>query len=77
MADKAPLWDALVSKHDLKPCRFDEVVAWPFGDYLFNTTWDVMSNLTKSRQHGFHDVVDSEEMFVDLLTRFREARIVP
>jgi nucleoside-diphosphate-sugar epimerase len=77
MADKAPLWDAIVSKHGLKPYRFDEVVAWPFGDYVFNTTWDVMSNLTKSRQHGFHDVVDSEEMFVDLLTRFREARIVP
>lgn len=77
MSDKAPLWDAIVRKHGLKPYRFDEVVAWPFGDYVFNTTWDVMSNLTKSRQHGFHDVVDSEDMFVDLLTRFREARIVP
>ena len=36
-----------------------------------------MSNVTKSRLHGFHDVVDSEEMFVRLLTRFREERIVP
>ncbi|CAN0388843.1 unnamed protein product, partial [Phaeothamnion confervicola] len=44
MADKAPLWDAIVRKHGLKPYRFDEVVAWPFGDYVFNTTWDVMSN---------------------------------
>lgn len=77
MADKAPLWDAIVRKHGLKPYRFDEVVAWPFGDYVFNTTWDVMSNLTKSRQHGFHEVVDSEGMFVNLLTRFREERIVP
>ena len=77
MADKAPLWDAIVRKHGLKPYRFDEVVAWPFGDYVFNTNWDVMSNLTKSRQHGFHDVVDSEDMFVSLLTRFREGRIVP
>ncbi len=77
MADKAPLWDAIVRKHGLKPYRFDEVVAWPFGDYVFNTTWDVMSNLTKSRQHGFHEVVDSEDMFVDLLTRFRKERIVP
>jgi hypothetical protein len=77
MADKAPLWDAMVRKHGLKPYRFDEVVAWPFGDYVFNTSWDVMSNLTKSRQHGFHDVVDSEDMFVSLLARFREGRIVP
>ncbi len=77
MADKAPLWDSMVGKHGLKPCRFDQVVAWPFGDYVFNTTWDVMSNLTKARLHGFHDVVDSEDMFVRLLTRFREQRIVP
>src|ERR1700694_5648663 len=71
MADKAPLWDAMVRKHALKPYRFDEVVAWPFGDYVFNCNWDVMSNVTKSRLHGFQDVVDSEEMFVRLLQRFR------
>ncbi|MGE0873481.1 MAG: SDR family oxidoreductase [Burkholderiales bacterium] len=77
MADKAPLWDSMVRKHGLKPYRFDEVVAWPFGDYVFNTDWDVMSSVTKSRLHGFHDVVDSEEMFVRLLKQFREERIVP
>lgn len=77
MADKAPLWDAMVRKHGLQPWRFDEVVAWPFGDYVFNTDWDVMTSVTKSRQHGFHDVVDSEAMFVSLLERFRAERIVP
>ena len=77
MADKAPLWDAMVKKHGLQPYRFDEIVAWPFGDYVFNTDWDVMSNVTKSRLHGFHAVVDSEEMFVRLLGRFRAERIVP
>lgn len=77
MADKAPLWDSIVRKYGLKPHRFDEVVAWPFGDYVFNTTWDVMSNLTKSRLHGFNDVVDTEAMFVRLLTQFRNEKIVP
>jgi hypothetical protein len=33
--------------------------------------------VTKSRLHGFHAVVDSEEMFVRLLGRFRAERIVP
>ena len=77
MADKAPLWDAMVVKYGLKPYKFDQVAAWPFGDYVFNTTWDVMSNVTKSRQHGFHEVVDSEDMFVHLLRQFRQERIVP
>jgi len=77
MADKAPLWGEIVRKRALKPYRFDEVVAWPFGDYVFNCNWDVMSNVTKSRLHGFHEVVDSEDMFVRLLRRFRAERIVP
>jgi nucleoside-diphosphate-sugar epimerase len=77
MADKAPLWDELVRKHGLKPYRFDEVVAWPFGDYVFNCNWDVMTSTVKARQHGFHDVVDSERMFERLLARFRGERIVP
>jgi nucleoside-diphosphate-sugar epimerase len=77
MADKAPLWDAMVKKHGLKPHRFDEIAAWPFGDYVFNCDWDVMSSVTKSRQHGFHAVVDSEAMFERLLARFRAERIVP
>ena len=77
MADKASLWEAMVKRHGLKPYRFEELVAWPFADYVFNCDWDVMSSVTKSRLHGFHDVVDSEEMFVRLLRRFREERIVP
>jgi nucleoside-diphosphate-sugar epimerase len=77
MADKAALWQQLVQHHGLQPYRFDEVVAWPFGDYVFGCNWDVMSDVTKSRRHGFHEVVDSEEMFVRLLRRFRSERIVP
>jgi nucleoside-diphosphate-sugar epimerase len=77
MGDKAPLWEAMVRRHGLKPHRYEEVVAWPFGDYVFGCNWDVMSSVTKARQHGFHAVVDSAEMFVRLLRRFREERIVP
>lgn len=77
MKNKAALWEGMTKKHGLQPYRFDELVAWPFGDYVFSCNWDVMSDLTKSRQHGFQRVVDSEEMFVRLLQRFRDERIVP
>ena len=36
-----------------------------------------MTDVTKVHRFGFHDVVDTEEMFVRLLRRFREERIVP
>ena len=56
---------------------YADLVSWPFADYVFGADWDVMSDVTKSRLYGFHDVVDSEAMFVRLLGRFREERIVP
>jgi hypothetical protein len=77
MADKASLWRAMTQKHGLKPYAFEELVAWPFADYVFGCDWDVMSDVTKSRRYGFHDVVDSEEMFVRLMRLFRAERIVP
>jgi hypothetical protein len=77
MADKGSLWQDMTARHGLKPFRYTDLVAWPFADYVFGTYWDVMSDVTKSRRYGFHDVVDSEEMFVRLLRRFREERIVP
>jgi nucleoside-diphosphate-sugar epimerase len=77
MADKAPLWRAITEKHGLKLYAFDQLVAWPFADYVFGCDWDVMSDVTKSRSFGFHDVVDSEAMFVRLMRQFRAERIVP
>jgi nucleoside-diphosphate-sugar epimerase len=77
MADKAPLWRAMTEKYGLKPYAYEELVAWPFADYVFGCDWDVMSDVTKSRRFGFHDVVDTEEMFVRLMRKFRAERIVP
>ena len=77
MADKDALWQEITVKHKLTRIPYMDLVAWPFADYVFGADWDVMSDVTKSRLYGFHDVVDSEAMFVRLLRRFREERIVP
>jgi hypothetical protein len=77
MGDKGPLWEEMTAKYGLKNVRYTDLVAWPFADYVFSANWDIMSDVTKSRLYGFHDVVDSEAMFVRLLLRFREERIVP
>jgi hypothetical protein len=77
MADKGPLWEEMTAKYGLKNVRYTDLVAWPFADYVFSADWDIMSDVTKSRLYGFHDVVDSEAMLVRLLRRFREERIVP
>lgn len=77
MAGMGALWRAMTEKYGLQPFDYGELVAWPFADYVFGCDWDVMSDVTKSRRYGFHDVVDSQEMLCRLLRRFREERIVP
>ena len=77
MADKGPIWEEIIAKYKLRRIPYTHLVAWPFADYVFGADWDVMSDVTKSRLFGFHDMVDSEAMFIRLLRRFREERIVP
>jgi nucleoside-diphosphate-sugar epimerase len=77
MAGMASLWRSMTGKYALKPIDWGQLVAWPFADYVLGCDWDVMSDVTKCRRFGFHDVVDSEAMFVRLLGRFRQERIVP
>jgi nucleoside-diphosphate-sugar epimerase len=77
MADKAPLWATMQTQHGLQPHAYAELVSWPFADYVWGCDWDIMSDTTKIRRAGFHEVEDSEAMIVSMLQQFRADRIVP
>ncbi|MEM9118637.1 MAG: SDR family oxidoreductase [Cyanobacteria bacterium P01_F01_bin.56] len=77
MADKASRWEQIVQKYRLEPHSLQELAVWPLGDFLFQCDWDVLLSATKVQQAGFHQVVDSEEMFVSLFQAFRDRRIIP
>lgn len=77
MADKGPLWDRIVEKYDLAPVPYEQVVSWRFGDFIFRCDWDVITSTTKIRKAGFHDVVDSTDMFLRLFDELCERNIIP
>jgi nucleoside-diphosphate-sugar epimerase len=77
MADKEPLWERIVKKHGLKPQKLSEVAIWGYADSQLAQDYDVISSTTRLRQAGFHDVIDTEDMFVRHLTSYREAKIFP
>ncbi len=77
MADKGPLWELIVSKYGLRPIPFEDLVAWPFADYVFGCDWDVMSDTLKIRRAGFHACLDSEEAFLKLFQQFRDMKVIP
>lgn len=77
MADKEYVWNQIVRSHHLRELPFAKTAAWPFGDFIFGCDYDVMSDTTKLRSFGFHEVQDSEAMFLRLFEEFRQERIIP
>jgi nucleoside-diphosphate-sugar epimerase len=77
MGDDGPLWARLADEHNLLEQDLDAMVSWGFGDYVFGTTWDVMSDATKIRKFGFWDFVDTEIMLIDRLEQLRTLKIIP
>ena len=77
MKDVEPLWSELSATHNLMIDDLSELVSWSFANYVFGTTWDVMSDSTKIRRHGFHEMLDSEKMLLDRLDELRMMRVIP
>lgn len=77
LADKAPVWDAIVTRHRLKASALDRIVLWNYGDYAFAPEWDIMSSMEKARRFGFSGRVDTREMFARMFAGYREQQIIP
>ena len=77
MADKGPVWDAIVQKNDLRPIPYDQIVSWGFGDFAFRQDFDNVSNTIKARRAGFCDCIDTEAMFAQFFNNLRDQQIIP
>jgi nucleoside-diphosphate-sugar epimerase len=77
MADKEPLWNKLIEKYGLEPHPYKDVSSWAFGDFVFSWDYDMFADGSKARRFGFHEYVDTEEMFLSILADFRRNRIIP
>ena len=77
MRDKETVWQRIVQKHRLQPSRLNNIAQWNFADWLFRQTYDIVSSTTKLRRAGFHEAIDTEEMFLEQLARYRDAGILP
>ncbi len=78
MADKEPVWEAIVRKHGLQPLPYTQVSSWPFADAVLRLMeFDNMSSTIKARRAGFHDCIDTEEMFKDFFAKLRRDRVIP
>jgi len=77
MADKAPVWDHMVAKHGLATHPYKDIVAWSYPENVFNSDYDIVSDMGKARRLGFHESLDTEEMFLRMFQEFRDKRVIP
>lgn len=77
MADKAPVWNAIVKRHGLRPTPYERLANWSYGDFVFTPSWDIMSDMTKARRAGFHRTVRTDDEFIRYFDMFRTERILP
>jgi nucleoside-diphosphate-sugar epimerase len=77
MADKEAVWQRVSARHGLAPRRLSEVERWDFADFALGFEYDVISSMTRAREAGFHDVLDTEAMLLSHLDAYREAHLLP
>ncbi|MFB6456636.1 SDR family oxidoreductase [Chitinophaga sp. Hz27] len=77
MADKEELWKAIQEEKGLDPYSYRELSSWGFGDFVFSWDYDFFADGSKARRMGFHEYVDTEQMFYDLFDELRKKKIIP
>lgn len=76
MAGHDDLWDRMAKKYGLK-YTYQEVSTWWFGDHVFAYDYDFFADSSKIRRAGFHEYVETEQMFRQLFGELREQKIIP
>lgn len=77
MADKGPLWKRMQEKYKLSMHSYEELSSWTFGDAVFGWDYDFFADGTKARRLGFHEFVDTEQMFYGLFDELKAKKVIP
>ncbi len=77
MADKEELWNNMAEKYGLDKHSYGEVSSWGFGDFVFSWDYDMFADGSKARRAGFHEYVNTEEMFLQIFDELKKLKIIP
>lgn len=70
-----PAWRRIAG--DLVQPDYAKAVGWGFGDFVFGSAFDVLSDTTKIRLAGFAETVDPADALIAAIDRQVAARILP
>lgn len=77
MADKGAVWKEIARRHGLVQPDLAELVQWPFGDVIFHTETDVVSDVNKICEFGFTERVNSTKSLLAVIDSLKRQRVLP
>lgn len=77
MSDKAAVWESMQQKYKLEKHRYENILSWGFGDFVFSWDYDFFSDGSKARRLGFHEYIETERMFFDLFDKLKKQKVIP
>lgn len=77
MADKGPLWAEIARRHGLVQPDLAKLVGWPFGDFIFHTETDVISDVNKIYQFGFTERMSSTTSLIAAIDSLKRQKVLP
>jgi nucleoside-diphosphate-sugar epimerase len=81
LADMMPhlqhVWDRIAARHGLERIDLARIVNWTWMDYMLRQGHDIVLATAKIRNAGFHDCIDTADVFIGRLRQLRDERILP
>ena len=77
MADKGLVWREIVHRHGLVQPDLAKLVGWPFGDFIFHTETDVISDVNKIYRFGFTERMDSTKSLIAAIDSLKQQKVLP
>ncbi|RAJ85855.1 nucleoside-diphosphate-sugar epimerase [Chitinophaga dinghuensis] len=76
MPAKAGLWEKMKAQHGLL-YDYKDVASWGFGDFVFSWDFDFFADGSKARRLGFHEYVDTIQMFLGIFDELKRNKVIP
>lgn len=77
MPDKGPLWREIAEWRGLVEPDLAQLVGWGFGDFIFHTETDVISDVNKIHRFGFTERMDSSASLIAALDSLKRRKVLP
>jgi nucleoside-diphosphate-sugar epimerase len=77
MADKGQVWKEIAARHGLVQPDLATLVGWAFGDFIFHTESDVISDVNKIYEFGFTERMNSTKSLIAAIDSLKQQRVLP